>query len=293
MRCPKCNYNNRDGSAVCNLCGELLHTTGASYKEKFKQIKKAQRPPMPKISKAAPPAPVTGAGAGSDPRALKYHLVCFPLDPVELQVDVSYSIGRSGDNDIIFPVGQVSRKHAEVIWEDGGFTLADLGSHNGTFVNAEKIEKRRLSHGDQIKIGPYLMEFYITRPGQTASLAAKGSMDATQDLGLGDNYEVGPFSGRLSEIELRDIARLLNMTHKTGRLEVTTPAQVGEIHFLEGEIVDAKWGKLPAMHALANMLVEKDGSFRFLRDSMEIRRVLEGPTSKILIDALRLGSQKG
>jgi hypothetical protein len=47
------------------------------------------------------------------------------------------------------------------------------------------------------------------------------------------------------------------------------------------------------MQALANMLVEKDGSFRFLRDAEGMRRVLEGPTSKLLIDALRLGSKKG
>jgi pSer/pThr/pTyr-binding forkhead associated (FHA) protein len=243
------------------------------------------------VGKVAQPTPAPGAAG--DPKALKYHLVCFPLDPVDLQINVAYSIGRAVDNDIIFPVGQVSRKHAKVEWQEGGFVLSDLGSHNGTIVNGEKIEKRRLSHGDQIKIGPYLLEYYTTRPGHTAAIMGKGGMDATQDLGLGDDYEVGPFSGRLAEIELRDIARLLNMTHKTGRLEVSTPSQVGEIHFLDGEIVDARWGSLAAMQALANMLVEKDGSFRFLRAAEGIQRVLEGPTSKILIDALRLGSQKG
>ncbi len=291
MRCPKCNYNNLDGSAVCNLCGELLHSVGKNYYKQFRKVRRktpaSGSPPVKEEEASARPF------ASEDPHSLKYSLVCFPLDPVELKPDQSYTIGRSSENDIIFPVGQVSRKHSVVQWQTGRFVITDLDSHNGTFVNGENVTSRPLEHGDQIKIGPYLLEFYISRPGDVFPGVEAKAMEATQDLVLGEEeYEVGPFSGRLAEIELRDIARLLNMTRKTGKLEVKTPRQVGEIHFQEGEIVDARWTGMTPMQALAHMLQEKEGSFRFLRDAEGMQKKLEGPTSKLLIEAVRLGSRR-
>lgn len=288
MRCPKCNYNNRDGSPVCNLCGELLHALGQNYYQRFRETSRASA----QASKT--PSPVAHE-TGVDPRSLRYLLVCFPLDPVELDPKVVYSIGRSGDNDIIFPVGQVSRRHARIEWKGDGFVLKDLESHNGTIVNGEKIEERKLQFGDQIKVGPYLLEFYTAAPGSASPGAdrKKRISDATQDLSLGEGgYEVGPFSGRLSEIELKDIARLLNLTKKTGRLEVKLVRGVGEIHFLEGEIADAKFQDLEPMKALALLVSAKDGVFRFLRHTGEIRPVLQGPTSKLLIEALKLAARE-
>jgi hypothetical protein len=288
MRCPKCNYNNRDGSAVCNLCGELLHTEGRNYYQRFRQVSRASAD----RKRAEPPSPVAHE-AGADPKSLTYLLVCFPLDPVALEPGMSYTIGRAAENDIIFPVGQISREHARIEWKGDGFELVDLDSHNGTFVNGETIDRRGLRYGDQVKIGPYLLEFYTARPGDKAPAEAKKkAMEATQDISLGEgNYEVGPFSGRLSDIELKDIARLLNMTKKTGMLEVRTPSGTGEIHFQDGEIVHAKWEEHDPMTALGKLLVTRDGSFRFLREAPGVRRTLEGPTSKILIEALRLGAR--
>lgn len=290
MRCPKCNYNNLDGSAVCNLCGELLHSVGRDYYTRFKESEKQssqEAAPSPFKPKAATPSPSAGPGK------VDYHLVCFPLNPVQLQPDQTYTIGRSGDNDIIFPVGQVSRRHARIEWSGDGFLIVDLQSHNGTFVNGEKTDRHNLRHGDQIKVGPYLLEFYTVAAGK-APPAGGRSMEATQDISLGadDTYEVGPFSGRLSEIELRDIARLLNMTRKTGKLEVKTPDYVGEVHFSDGEIVHALWKDLPSMNALAQILAQKEGSFRFIRVTEGLEKTLEGPTSKLLIEAMRMATRR-
>jgi diguanylate cyclase (GGDEF)-like protein len=40
-----------------------------------------------------------------------------------------------------------------VVWQDGEFVLEDLGSHNGSFVNQEKVERRVLKHGDRLRFG--------------------------------------------------------------------------------------------------------------------------------------------
>ncbi len=54
----------------------------------------------------------------------------------------------------------VSRKHAKVVKDGDGFVIEDMGSGNGTFVNAKKIEgPTPLSHDDRIKLGPILLRF--------------------------------------------------------------------------------------------------------------------------------------
>jgi pSer/pThr/pTyr-binding forkhead associated (FHA) protein len=63
------------------------------------------------------------------------------------------SIGRSSTNDISIPERHVSRQHAVIAFRDGIFTLADLGSANGTFVNDRRLtDPFPLAHGDIIRL---------------------------------------------------------------------------------------------------------------------------------------------
>jgi FHA domain-containing protein len=68
-------------------------------------------------------------------------------------------IGRLADSDVVVPDPGVSRRHAEVRRENGGFVLADLGSTNGTIVNGTMIGERALEEGDRIKVGNTILEF--------------------------------------------------------------------------------------------------------------------------------------
>jgi hypothetical protein len=50
----------------------------------------------------------------------------------------------------------VSRRHASIVWEKGELNLVDNGSHNGTFVNGERLipyQSHVLQHGDDIRLG--------------------------------------------------------------------------------------------------------------------------------------------
>lgn len=63
------------------------------------------------------------------------------------------TIGRSQDNDIHIPERTVSRHHATIAYRSGVFTIVDMGSANGVFVNEDPIDNPYpLVHGDIIRL---------------------------------------------------------------------------------------------------------------------------------------------
>ncbi|MCV2491230.1 DUF3662 domain-containing protein [Geodermatophilus sp. YIM 151500] len=62
-------------------------------------------------------------------------------------------IGRGTEADIRLPDTGVSRKHVDVVLEQGTAWAEDLGSTNGTLVNGRRITRHALSDGDVIRIG--------------------------------------------------------------------------------------------------------------------------------------------
>ncbi|MBT2394455.1 FHA domain-containing protein [Streptomyces sp. ISL-100] len=63
-------------------------------------------------------------------------------------------IGRATDNDLVVDDLIVSRRHAELrAHPDGTYEIADLGSHNGTFLNGQPVTVARVSPGDIVGIG--------------------------------------------------------------------------------------------------------------------------------------------
>lgn len=78
-------------------------------------------------------------------------------------------IGRVSSNDISVDDESVSRQHAEIRKSGEGYTVKDLDSANGTFVNDEPIREAALRPGDVVKFG--VVEFTYSGP---AGVAAKG-----------------------------------------------------------------------------------------------------------------------
>ncbi len=69
------------------------------------------------------------------------------------------SIGRSGNNDVVISNKYASGRHCEISYSDAGFTIHDLNSTNGLFLNGNKIDTRILKDGDRILIGASLLLF--------------------------------------------------------------------------------------------------------------------------------------
>ena len=69
------------------------------------------------------------------------------------------TIGRA-DADIVLDQPLVSRRHAELAWEDGKHVLRDVGSSHGTFVNGVRVDAERvLAPGDVIQIGTFRLTY--------------------------------------------------------------------------------------------------------------------------------------
>jgi pSer/pThr/pTyr-binding forkhead associated (FHA) protein len=82
------------------------------------------------------------------------------------------SLGRKLDNDLVLQDALVSRYHAEIKFEGGKFTLYDLDSTSGTFLNSKKVKKSILYSGDLILLANIPIMF-IDESGSLESAADK------------------------------------------------------------------------------------------------------------------------
>lgn len=73
-----------------------------------------------------------------------------------LQADLGaerVNIGRRESNELPLTDMNTSRLHAYITYEEGGHTLYDAKSLNGTYVNNHRVTRKRLKAGDRIKLG--------------------------------------------------------------------------------------------------------------------------------------------
>jgi len=78
----------------------------------------------------------------------------FLLDAAETK------IGRDTTNEITLDDITVSRSHAMISKKDG-YNIKDLGSLNGTYLNAIAVRDTKINAGDEIQIGKYHLTLFI------------------------------------------------------------------------------------------------------------------------------------
>jgi len=101
------------------------------------------------------PIPAAQAPAPKAPAAQHYQLVHVKPEVNEkhlLQGD-SVMVGRDRTCSVVLTHPAVSRRHARITMSGGSYTLEDLKSANGTYVNNNRIEKVVLKAGDVVRFG--------------------------------------------------------------------------------------------------------------------------------------------
>ncbi|GAA4718712.1 FHA domain-containing protein [Nocardioides conyzicola] len=73
------------------------------------------------------------------------------------------SAGRHPESEIFLDDVTVSRRHAEFHRQGDSFTVSDVGSLNGTYVNRDRIDRVRLNDGDEVQIGKFRLVFFSGR----------------------------------------------------------------------------------------------------------------------------------
>jgi pSer/pThr/pTyr-binding forkhead associated (FHA) protein len=85
------------------------------------------------------------------------------------------TIGRHPESDVFLDDITVSRRHAEVRFDDGGFWAHDVGSLNGTYLNRQRIDNAPLSSGDEVQVGKFRLLFLAPVPTTAAGPSAGGA----------------------------------------------------------------------------------------------------------------------
>jgi Nif-specific regulatory protein len=97
--------------------------------------------------------------------------------------DGCVSIGRIASNRMPIPDDKtISRKHCVIELTDGRAEVADLESHNGTFVNGIPVSKRSLEHGDILRVGQCELVFLTREDTPTMPPRVFYSDDTPSDI---------------------------------------------------------------------------------------------------------------
>src|SRR5437867_6765812 len=108
---------------------------------------------------------------------------------------VPVTVGREEGNLLRLNDERVSRFHAKIQQDEGDFILTDLGSTNGTRVNGNVVDIRRLRFGDRISVGRSLLLFgsneeIAARMASLAGTATKPSLTSLAKQNPNDGLTV-------------------------------------------------------------------------------------------------------
>ncbi|MDQ1642708.1 MAG: hypothetical protein QOJ90_2059 [Actinomycetota bacterium] len=160
--CTQCGHANPDESRFCSNCGAALQRTATAGDSSTTTITISGMDHGEAAEKAEGLSPADQAAVDALPPGSALLVVRrgpnsgsrFLLDS-----DVT-TAGRHPASDIFLDDVTVSRRHAEFKRTAEGFTVNDVGSLNGTYLNRERIDEAALAGGDEVQIGKYRLIFY-------------------------------------------------------------------------------------------------------------------------------------
>jgi hypothetical protein len=164
VECPRCGHANPDGARFCTSCGAPV--TG--------EAPPITSEPGDSTSTMSLNAIQAAVEAEQDDGPLPDHggVEALPADTALLLVrggpnagsrflldrDTT-TAGRHPQSDIFLDDVTVSRRHVEFNRHGGRFSIRDLGSLNGTYVNRRQVDETVLSSGDEVQIGRFRLVF--------------------------------------------------------------------------------------------------------------------------------------
>src|SRR5882724_674453 len=127
-----------------------------------------------------------------------------------------YTVGRKVDRDLVIPDPRVSREHAQIVAENGEFFVVDQGSKHGTFVNGERVDRRKLARNDRLEFGARDIAYLIFHPLHATSNTAREFLSQISGI------QIAPEASDLEKLTLfLEAARKLNTVGVLDEILVT------------------------------------------------------------------------
>lgn len=186
-----------------------------------------------------------------------------------------YTIGRGPENHIALNDASVSRRHAEIDFQDGSFLICDKKSKNGSLLNNDHFHVRKLHDLDCIQLGNVVMHFYDGK--NSSRLPQEG--EATEEYVLREFFKFS--ANKQTKVTTNDV--LLTMLDLA--LSLVHADQVLILQFDPSHTLRFKIGKKQGQTLFENRLSEFD--WNIINESVRNKQL------KIVHKEYRKGSAEG
>ncbi len=92
------------------------------------------------------------------------------VEMARLNPGTSIVVGREPPADVVIQDGNLSRRHASFIMENGDVFVQDLGSKNGVHVAGRRVERSLIRPGEEVRLGALIVSIHLTFGHETPSL---------------------------------------------------------------------------------------------------------------------------
>ena len=187
--CGRCGRPNPEGARYCSNCGApLMRANTGSFTavsdrgpgqgaDRLGETTSVISPVAGEPEYYEEPSPDYAAIDSLPPGTALLVVLRGPNEGSRFLLDSDFtSTGRHPDSDIFLDDVTVSRRHAEFYRHGDRFTVRDVGSLNGTYVNRERIEEAELFGGDEVQIGKFRLLF-MTRSPEVGKRRGLGAQD--------------------------------------------------------------------------------------------------------------------
>lgn len=156
--------------------------------------------------------------------------------------DVPVVIGRETTATLCIADASVSRRHSQIEKEEEHFVIQDLESLNGTFINDVPVKRRKLQHGDRVRIGDSQFIFLM----QDAELSASGEVQFDDGQVISGSTLQFRFNDALY-VMARDLSALMKIS--------TTINAIRGVEKLQKTLLDLLFEVVPAERGVV-LLIE-------------------------------------
>ena len=216
------------------------------------------------------------------------------------------TIGRHESNDLPLTSRTVSNFHSEIVKENGGLVVRDLGSTNGTHVNECRIDSERVNTGDRIRVGNHVMTLQLKSvDGQEDAFLRY--QKSPQVLGPGTRGRIISMSGRPADalktirgvdpndFTFPDLLKLLTSNTQSVRAVVRRGDEVAQVVIHKQNIVHAEYGDAVGEKALYRLFGWRDASYEVeaLQPADRISRTISLPVETLVMEGMEHAVELG